>query len=131
MKEQTGAVKYFCQDLHICPCTAPFKKFRVHSSRDWHDATAHCSVTRDGFSVHKGNVRSIKNDLEELEFQLSLAPCSIFAFSETWLKDEVPNFEITDQSFWVFRKDRTGAGGSVMTIITPYFLAKLLMILTT
>lgn len=78
------------------------------------------------------NTRSVKsvdknrNKLVELQSLASLKESKIICLTETWLNNEIIDSEILpSENFIVYRKDRIGTGGGVLTAVHSSFISKL------
>jgi hypothetical protein len=94
----------------------------THTART-HHPNAHT------IQVYVSNVRSIRNKSDVLDFySQGLYANAIFAFTETWLSDEIASNTLFDASTYkIFRCDRTySVGGGVLLAIPSLLSAKLL-----
>ena len=64
--------------------------------------------------ILSANIRSTMNKIDEIYVTISSGNYQIFAASETWLTNEMPNEQVRLQNYHVFRCDRLlRSGGGV------------------
>jgi len=66
-----------------------------------------------GFSIAHLNVRSLLPKIEEIKLMVKKSNFGVFAVSETWLTDSVPDEFVNIDGYRIYRNDRETCGGGV------------------
>ena len=69
-----------------------------------------------GITLLHNNIRSLVKNFDEFELFLNVLKPDIFCLSETWLNEDISDFEVRIKDYKLFRNDRKGRRGGGVAI---------------
>jgi hypothetical protein len=82
----------------------------------------------NGFLLNARSIKSVnqqRNKIVELQSLASIKDATIICLTETWLTKDIADSEILPSNIYnIYRKDRDGRGGGVLTAVKFYLISK-------